>query len=162
MPLKQGSNASVTKLPSFSDKTNLHLELPSFSFLPCVLAELRQSPKTPESQKYEKITKKNTKSPTPGLGPENTKKLRKKYKIGQFWAIFVFFFYFRGPTRGGRFCIFFRNFFVFLGFRGFWALSQLRKHPILARDDRELLPLADLCLGGRRNFFYGFRRRGIF
>ena len=55
-----------------------------------------------------------------------------KYQIGHFWAIFVFFgalffLYFRGPTWGGGLCRFFRKFFVFLGFRGFWALCQAHR-----------------------------------
>ena len=50
-----------------------------------------QSPKTPESRKYEKITRKKYKIPDPRSPPENTKKLPKKYKKGNFSAIFVFF-----------------------------------------------------------------------
>ena len=70
--------------------------------------------KTPESRKHEKNTKKNTKSPHPGLAPENTKKIPKKY--GNAWAIFVFFRYFfvvSGANQGWGILYFFRNFFVF-------------------------------------------------
>ena len=84
-------------------------------------------PETPESQKYEKITKKNTKSPTLGWAP----KIRKKYENGPKLSDFVFFSYFfrnffvfSGPNPGWAILYL----FVFLGFRGFWALSQLRKH----------------------------------
>ena len=60
-----------------------------------------QSPKTPESRKYEKIT--------PRVGPRKT--YRKNTKLAQSYRFFlyflgIFFSYFRGPTRGGGFCIF--------------------------------------------------------
>ena len=49
-----------------------------------------QSPKTPESRKYEKITKK-TQNPPPQVAPENAKKLPKKYKNGPKITSLVFF-----------------------------------------------------------------------
>ena len=70
---------------------------------------MAQSPKSPE---YEKI-RKNTKIPHPRLGPENTKKIPKKYENRNFGAIFVVFgivFVYSGPNPGwlgGGFCIFF-------------------------------------------------------
>ena len=73
---------------------------------PCVVFELRfcgvvQSPKTPESQKYEKYEE-NTKSLTPGWPLTNTKKIhrKKKNENGKFWAIFVCFQYFFQIFRG--------------------------------------------------------------
>ena len=46
-----------------------------------------------------------------GLSPSRKVRKKKQKKntegeVGHFWAIFVFFSYFRGPTRGGGFCIF--------------------------------------------------------
>ena len=81
-------------------------------------------PKNPESRKYEKLQKK---SPTPGWAP----KIRKKYR--NFWGQFCsfwYFFVFLGPNlEWGIFYVFFFcscNFFVFPGFRGFWALCHPR------------------------------------
>ena len=60
--------------------------------------------------------------------PGNTKKIQqKKDETGAKMTVFVhflcfFFWYFRGPTRDGGF----RNFFVFRGLKGFWALYQER------------------------------------
>ena len=51
---------------------------------------LVQGTKTPQGRKYEKITKK-IQIPHPGLGPEKTKKLPKKYKNAPEMTIFVFF-----------------------------------------------------------------------
>ena len=82
---------------------------------------LVKSPKPPESPKYEKkkIPAKK-RNPPPKVGPQKHAKNTEKYENSHLWAIFVFFRYF---FRMGI-CIFFRNFFVFLGFRGFWALYQ--------------------------------------
>ena len=97
----------------------------------CDPAGLVKSPKTPETPKYEKITKKNTKPPTQGGAPKIRKKYRKNtQKWPKFWANFVFFryffFVFLGPHLGWGVLFFFRNFFVLWGFRGFWALYQAR------------------------------------
>ena len=85
-------------------------------------------PKPPEPRKYEKNTKKKYKIPHPGSGPKNTKKIPKKYENGPKMTIFVFFRYFfrifGARPWVGDFVFFFRNFFVFSGFRGFWALYQ--------------------------------------
>ena len=75
---------------------------------------------------------KKGKIPFLGLGPENTKKKPKKYKNGEFWAIFVVFFsvffsYFRAQPGNGDLVFFFRNFFVFSGFRGLCNLYQARR-----------------------------------
>ena len=48
----------------------------------------------------------------PGSGPKNAKKIQKKYENGHFWAIFMFFSCFRGPTQGGGF----RNFLIFFSY----------------------------------------------
>ena len=97
--------------------------------LRCDPAGLVQITKTPESRKSEKITKK-MQNPLPGLGPENTKKLPKKYKMAKN-HIFVFlgssFRIFGAQSGEGGFCIFFRNYFVFSGFRGFCDLYQARR-----------------------------------
>ena len=73
-----------------------------------------QKPLNPENTK--KLRKKY-KIPLPGLGPENTKKLPKKYKNGpknhHFCIFSVIFSYFRAPTREGGFCIFFVIFSYF-------------------------------------------------
>ena len=99
-----------------------------FGAFVCDPAGLVKSPKTPETPKYEKITKKY-KTPHPGWVPKNTRKIPKKYKSGPKMTIFVFFRYFfrifGAPPGVGGF-VFFRNFFVFWGFRGFWALYQAR------------------------------------
>ena len=85
-----------------------------------------QSPKTPESWKYEKIT---NKIPHPRLPPQNTKKIPEKCKNSNFWAILyfsvIFFVFSVGNLRWGI-LYFFRNLFVFPGFRGFWALYHPR------------------------------------
>ena len=73
----------------------------------------RDRAQTPLNPRNIKKLRRKYKIAHPGLGPENTKKLRKWAKIGQFWPIFVFFSYFRGPSRGGRFCIFFVTFLYF-------------------------------------------------
>ena len=98
------------------------------------LATLRawyRAPKTPESRKYEKITKKNTKSPFPGWGPKIRKNYRKNTKMDQkspFLYFFGHFFVFSGPDPGRGILLFFsRNFFVFSGFRGFCNLYQARR-----------------------------------
>ena len=70
--------------------------------------------KNPWIPKIRKITKK-IQNPPSGLGPENTKKLPKKYKV---------IFSFLGPQPGKGDFVFFRNFFVFSGFRGFCNLYQ--------------------------------------
>ena len=92
----------------------------------CDPAGLVQITKTPESRKYEKITKKNTKSPFPGWGPKrckkNIEKIQKWRFLGQFCIFSVFCSSFRAPTREGGFCI-----FVFSGFRGFCNLYQARR-----------------------------------
>ena len=84
----------------------------SLEMFDCVLADLLQRPKTPESQKYAKIVRKIQNRP-PRVGPRKYEKIMKEYKFGQFWAILVNFSYFRGPARGGRFRIFSRNFSYF-------------------------------------------------
>ena len=74
-----------------------------YKYRVAILPGLVQSPKTPGSRKYEKITKKY-KIPHPG-DPRKYEKIPKKYENGNCWALFcifsVFFSYFRGPTRGG-------------------------------------------------------------
>ena len=74
--------------------------------------------------------KKKCKIPLPGLGPENTKKLPKKYKMvifGPFLYVFGNFFVFSGPNPGRGILYFFRIFFVFSGLRGFCNLYQARR-----------------------------------
>ena len=97
---------------------------------------LVESPKPPEPRKYEKNTKKITKSPTQGRAPKIRKKYRKNAKMVIF-RVFLFFFpvffpYFWGPDPGWGILYIFRIFFVFLGFRGFWALYQASGIVILA------------------------------
>ena len=93
-------------------KISLRIAIPSGSY----------RAQKPQGRKYEK----NTKSPTPGWAPKIRKNYRKKHKNGHFRGIFVFFsvifLCFRGPTRGGGFCIFFVIFSYFLG--GFCALYE--------------------------------------
>ena len=55
--------------------------------------ELKKPSSLEIRKKYEKKTK-NYEIPHPGSGPENTKKIQKKYEKGHFRAIFVFFLYF--------------------------------------------------------------------
>ena len=73
-----------------------------------------KNPSSPEIRK--KIRRKSHEIPHPGSGPENTKKIQKKYENGPKMTVFVFFLYFfsyfRGPTRGGGF----RDFFVFFSY----------------------------------------------
>ena len=71
--------------------------------------------------KIKKI-RKNYEIPHPGRAPKIRKKYRKNTKTAQkspfayfFW---IFFSYFRGPSRGGGFRNFFVFFFVFPGLRG--------------------------------------------
>ena len=82
----------------------------------CDPAGLVKSPKTPETQKYEKITKK-IQNPPPRVGPQkyekNTEKIQEWSFLGQFCIFSVFFSYFWGPTLGGGFCIFFVIFSYF-------------------------------------------------
>ena len=61
-----------------------------------------QSPKSPESRKYEKITK-NIQNPPPQVAPRKYEKIRINTKNGSFL---------------GHFCFFFGNFFVFSGGKG--------------------------------------------
>ena len=90
-----------------------------------------QSPKTPESKKYEKNYEKNTKSPTLG----RPKKIRKKYPKNTKMAencLFVFFRYFFrifGGDLGSGIVYFFSNFFVFPGFSGFFGLCTTPAGP---------------------------------
>ena len=88
-----------------------------------------QSPKTPESRKYEKKkNEENAKSPTPrSPPPENTKKTTEKIqkwprKIAILCIFVGNFFVFSGGDLGSGILYFFRNFFVYPGFRGCWAL----------------------------------------
>ena len=71
-----------------------------------------KNPSSPEiGKKYE--------IPHPRSGPENTKKIQKKYKNGDFWAvfgIFLHFFHIFGARPGVGDFIFFSYFFVFEGF----------------------------------------------
>ena len=93
----------------------------------CDSVGLVQGTKPPKAGNTKKLRKKY-KIPHPGSGPENTKKLPKKYKNGHFRGIFVFFrkFFriFGAQSRGGGFCMFFRNFFVFPALGGFCALYE--------------------------------------
>ena len=75
------------------------------------------------------IRKKNTKLPHPRLGPENTKKIPKKYEIPQKFSFFI-----RGPTRSGRFCIFVFFFFAF----SFFGVSGLEGFLYSARTPQTL------------------------
>ena len=60
-------------------------------------------------------------------GPENTNKIQKKYENGHFWAILAFLLYFRGPTWGGEFRMFFAFFSCFPALRGFFELYTNKK-----------------------------------
>ena len=104
----------------------------SFPCFPCILRStplfydptgLVKSPKAPETQKYEKITKKIQNSP-PRLGSQKyEQKKPQKYKSGPKMTIFfffgIFFSYFWGPIWVGGFGGFFSYFFRILGFQGF-------------------------------------------
>ena len=89
-------------------------------------------PKNPWIPEIRKNYEKNTKSPTPGRLPKIRKNYRKNTKMAEklpFLYFFgIFFRIFGGATWGRGFCnlYFFRNFFVFPGFRGFWALYHPR------------------------------------
>ena len=95
--------------------------------------------KPPQGRKYEKITKKY-KIPHPG-GPRKYEKITEKIQKCPFhdhFCIFsVIFSYFRGPTRGGGFCIFFRNFFSY--FRPWGGFCALYEPDGIATEVRELL-----------------------
>ena len=91
------------------------------------------------SGKYEKITPKNTKSPTPGCPLKIRKNYRKNTKwqfLGHFLSFFsVIFSYFRDSAWGGGFSIFCRNFFVFLGIQGFLgSVPPPRDRQLCAQD----------------------------
>ena len=96
----------------------------------CDPAGLVQITKTSESQKSEKNTKKNTKSPFPGWSPKIRKNYQKNTKMAQkspFLYFFGNFFVFSGSNPGRGISYFFRNFFGFLGLRGFCNLYQARR-----------------------------------
>ena len=97
---------------------------------PCDPVGLVQITKTPESRKYEKITKK-IQNPPFRVGARKYEKNTEKKQNGPKITIFVFFryffLYFRAPTREGGFCMFFCYFFVFSGFRDFCNLYQARR-----------------------------------
>ena len=91
-------------------------ENPLAGYFSCLV----KSPEPPEPRKYEKITNKNTKSPTQARARKirkNTEKIRKwpeNVFFSYFFRIFfVFFSYFWGPTLGGGSCIFSEFFRVF-------------------------------------------------
>ena len=92
----------------------------------CDPAGLLRSPKTPEPRKYQK-----KQNPPPRVGARKyekySEKIQNQHKNCRFGVIFVcfrfFFSYFRGPTRGGGFRIFFRICGV-LGFLGSVAGRQ--------------------------------------
>ena len=93
--------------------------------------------KTPESRKYEKITRKNTKFPALDWTPKKQKNDRKNTKMPKFFFCSVMFSDFRGPIRDGGFGIFFALFFRFFGIQGFlWSstrpagLQLMRRKPI--------------------------------
>ena len=93
---------------------------------PCGPGTDYKNPLNPENTK--KNYEKNTRSPFPGWGPKIQKNYRKNTKMAQKSIIFsVIFSYFRAPTREGGSCIFFRDFFVFSGFRGLCNLYQARR-----------------------------------
>ena len=85
------------KTPCFSGKS-YYCNMPSGLY----------SGQRPQGRKYEKITKKITKSPTLGWAPKIRKKLPKKYKNGHFRAILVVFryfsYFFRISGLGGFLC----------------------------------------------------------
>ena len=109
-----------------------------------------QSPKTPESRKYEKITKK-IQNPRPQVAPRKyekiTEKIRKRQFFGHFCIFSVIFFVFSGGDLGSGILYFFRTFFVFLGFRGFLALYHPRGivnlRPVIFGVERWLGALRD-------------------
>ena len=82
--------------------------------------------KKPSSLEIRTKYEKKHEIPHPGSGPETTKEIQKNTKTAQKFRIFCIFSYFRSPTRGREFCVFFRIFVVFPGLRGFWALYQER------------------------------------
>ena len=86
------------------------------TIISCDPAGLVQITKTPESRKYEKITKK-MQNPPSRVGArkyeKNTEKIQKWPKNHHFCVFSVFFSYFRVPTREGGFCIFFVIFSYF-------------------------------------------------
>ena len=94
-----------------------------------------QKPLKPgNTKKIRKICAKKYEIPHPGSGPENTKKIQKKYENGHFWAVFAFFLYFclsfRGPTRVGDFVIS-SYFFRISGLEGFLSsIPGTRNHNI--------------------------------
>ena len=90
-------------------RADSHLE-PVDKLSPCDPAGQLQSPKTPESRKYEK----KIQNPPPRVGPpkiqkkyrKNTKTAQKRQVLGRFCIFSVFFPYVRGADPGGGFCIF--------------------------------------------------------
>ena len=99
----------------------------------CVLADLLQSPKTPESQKYEEIMKKKKKqNRPPRVWPrKHEKNLRKWPKIGGFGICFSIFVRIFGVQPGVGDIVFFRNFYTYFWdsgvFLGSVAGPQARK-----------------------------------
>ena len=87
-----------------------------------------KEPKNPESPKIRKNyrKKKKNKTPHPGWGPKNTKKIPKKYKSGTKMTILYFFgifFVFPGPHPRWGFSYFFSYFFPFF-FRFFGLFTR--------------------------------------
>ena len=80
--------------------------------------------------------------PHPGLGPENTEKIPKNTKIAPklpFLYFFGIFFRIFGAQPGVGDSYFFRNFFVFSGFRGFCDLYQARRVANLKVSNSEII-----------------------
>ena len=97
-----------------------------FTDLRCDPAGLVQITKTPESRKYEKITKK-IQNPPSRVGARKYEKNTEKYKNGDFGAIFVFFRYFCsifGPQPGkGDFVFFFLVIFSYFRDSGVFVIG---------------------------------------
>ena len=87
-------------------------------------------PKNAWIPEIRKNYEKKTKPPTPGLNPENTRKIRKTSKIGQFWTVFVL----SAPNPGWAISYLFRNFSYFWDSGVFGLLSGTGDSQ---RDSRE-------------------------
>ena len=112
----------------------------------------RTGHKNPPRPEIRKNHEKKYKIPHPGLGPENTRKLPKKYKnsskMTPFCIFSVIFSYFRGPSlQGGGFCIFF---VIFSYFRP-WGVFVPCTSPTESQHKRTSCEERELCVSNSKS-----------